>query len=53
MNLTETDGKDNIILNDEYMVIPWDDPYPNINSTLSAEKQLEIKTLNLMDLRSK
>jgi hypothetical protein len=51
MHLTATDENGKIIVQDEYMVIPWDDPYPNINSTLSEEKQLHLKTMNMAETR--
>jgi hypothetical protein len=41
-----TDSYDEVVTKNEYTVIPWDDPYPNINSTLSQDKQVQIKTLN-------
>ena len=53
MNLTEADENGNIIINDEYSVIPWDDPYPNINSALSEEKQLKLKTMAIAESRGK
>jgi hypothetical protein len=51
MTLTETDENGNIILHDQYSVIPWDDPYPNINSTLSEENQLKLKTMTIAETR--
>jgi hypothetical protein len=45
MNLTLVDEKDNIIKKNEYTIIPWDDPYPNINTTLSEQQQMQIKQL--------
>lgn len=51
MTLTETDDNGNIVLHDEYSVIPWDDPYPNINSTLSEGKQLKLKTMAIAESR--
>lgn len=45
MNLTSVDENDNVVKKNEYTIIPWDDPYPNINTTLSLQKQIEIKQL--------
>lgn len=46
MNLTDVTARRNYIKKAEKnIVIPWDDPYPNISDTLSEEQQLLIKTL--------
>lgn len=47
MNFTDISGKRNYIKKAEKnVVIPWDDPYPNISETLTEEQQLLLKILN-------
>ena len=43
-------GKKNFVKKaTQNLVIPWDDPYPNISETLSEEQQLMLKSLNLLE----
>lgn len=51
MNLTETNKRNQIKKTDKNIVIPWDDPYPNINSILNEEQQLFLKNLNTIENR--
>ena len=51
MNLTETNKRNLIKKTDKNVVIPWDDPYPNINSILNEEQQLFLKNLNTVENR--
>ena len=52
MNLTEVTKKNFVQRNDnQNYVIPWDDPYPNIQATLSEEKQIVLKSLNILDAK--
>lgn len=49
MNLTDVNKKNIIRRSDKNIIIPWDDPYPNITATLSEQQQIFLKTLNLLD----
>ncbi len=51
MNLTETNRKNFIKRNERNIVIPWDDPYPNITATLTEEQQIYLKSLNIMEAK--
>ncbi len=51
MNLTDTNRRNTIRKNDRNLVIPWDDPYPNINAILSEDQQIFLKNLNLMEAK--
>lgn len=51
MNLTDTNRRNAIKKTDANLIIPWDDPYPNINLILNEEQQLNIKNLNTVDLK--
>lgn len=51
MNLTDVNKRNMIKKNAHNVIIPWDDPYPNISSTLSEEQQLFLKTLNLIEAK--
>lgn len=53
MNLTDVDAtrKNYVKKADSDLLIPWDDPYPNISAALSEEKQLILKTLNSIDAK--
>jgi len=51
MNLTDTNRKNAIRRNERNLVIPWDDPYPNINATLSEDQQIFLKNLNLIEAK--
>lgn len=53
MNLTDVaPGKRNYVKQAERnLIIPWDDPYPNISETLSEEQQLLLKTLNTLEAK--
>lgn len=47
MSLTDITDKRNYVRKAvQNVVIPWDDPYPNISETLSEEQMLLLKTLN-------
>ena len=52
MNLSETTRRNVIKRAAQNVIIPWDDPYPSISSTLSEEQQLFLKTLNFADVKS-
>lgn len=49
MNLTDVNKKNIIRRSDKNIILPWDDPYPNISATLSEQQQIFLKTLNLLD----
>lgn len=51
MNLTDTNRRNTIRHSDKNIVIPWDDPYPNINSILNEDQQALLKNLNQMDAK--
>jgi hypothetical protein len=51
MNLTDVDKKNCIERSGQNLVIPWDDPYPNISATLSESKQIVLKSLNIIDAK--
>lgn len=52
MNLADVGGKRNYVrIADRNLIIPWDDPYPNISETLSEEQQLLLKTLNTLEAK--
>ncbi len=52
MNLTDVTPKRNYIrAAEKNLIIPWDDPYPNISETLSEEQQLVLKTLNTIEAK--
>ncbi len=51
MNLTDVNKRNLIKRNSQNVLIPWDDPYPNISSTLTEEQQLFLKTLNIIDAK--
>ncbi len=51
MNLTDVSRKNTIRKTERNLVIPWDDPYPNITSTLSEEQQVFLKNLNLIEAK--
>lgn len=51
MNLTDVNRKNTIRKNERNLVIPWDDPYPNINATLTEDQQIFLKNLNLMEAK--
>ena len=52
MNLADVSGKRNYVrIADRNLIIPWDDPYPNISETLSEEQQLLLKTLNTLEAK--
>lgn len=51
MNLTEVNKKNYIKQNEQNIIIPWDDPYPNITATLSEEQQKFLINLNLIDAK--
>jgi hypothetical protein len=51
MNLTDVNKKNYIEKSDQNLVIPWDDPYPNISATLSENKQIVLKSLNIIDAK--
>ena len=49
MNLTDVTKKNSIKKNENNIVVPWDDPYPNITATLSEKQQIHLKSLNLIE----
>lgn len=49
MNVTSLTRKNHIKKSSRNIIIPWDDPYPNINATLTEEQQIFLKSLNLME----
>ena len=51
MNLTDTNKRSTVRKTDKNIVIPWDDPYPNINTILNEEQQLLLKNLNTADAK--
>jgi hypothetical protein len=51
MNTHEVNKKNYIVKTGSNDVIPWDDPYPNISATLSLEKQIVVKSLNILDAK--
>ena len=53
MNLTEVNKKNSIKRNERNIIVPWDDPYPNITATLSEEQQIHLKNLNLLEAQGK
>ena len=53
MSLTEVNKKNYIRRSDRNLVIPWDDPYPNINAVLTEEQQIFLKTLNIIEAKNR
>lgn len=51
MNLTEVNKRNSIRRNEQNVIIPWDDPYPNISATLSEEQQIFLKNLNILEAK--
>ena len=49
MNVTGLNKKNYVKRSNRNVVIPWDDPYPNINATLSEDQQILLKSLNLIE----
>jgi hypothetical protein len=53
MSLTDVTKKNSIKKNENNIVVPWDDPYPNITATLSEKQQIHLKSLNLIEAQGK
>jgi hypothetical protein len=53
MNLTDVTKKNSIKKNEHNIVVPWDDPYPNITATLSEKQQIHLKNLNLIEAQGR
>ena len=53
MSLTDVNKKNYIRRSDRNLVIPWDDPYPNINAVLTEEQQIFLKTLNIIEAKNR
>lgn len=51
MNLTEVSKRNLIRKNEQNVIIPWDDPYPNISEILSEEQQIFLKNLNVLEAK--
>ena len=51
MSLTDVNRRGTIRRNERNLVIPWDDPYPNINATLTEDQQIFLKNLNLIEAK--
>jgi hypothetical protein len=51
MNLTDVNRRAYIKRSNKNIIIPWDDPYPNIVSTLNEKQQILLKSLNVLDAK--
>ena len=49
MSLTDVTKKNSIKKNENNIVVPWDDPYPNITATLREKQQIHLKSFNLIE----
>ncbi len=51
MSLTDVNKKNFVEKSYPNLIIPWDDPYPNISATLSENKQIVLKSLTIIDAK--